>query len=517
MFLFENVPGVRYQYPYKLIADDLNALQAKGDGESAKEAVAILREMAKADLFFLLYFMLGLTFLNNDFHVPRIYEVQKNNDGTLDLWAREFGKSTIITKGLTIFEILNDPETTIGIFSYNRALAKSFLRGIKQELEMNGLLKSAFPDILYNNPDKESPKWSEDDGIVVKRTAIVPESTVEAWGLVDGMPTGKHFKTRVYDDLVTKDTIGTPEQIEKTKEAFRMSHNIGRRGGKRRVIGTIYHYADLYRLLEKSTKDWKCRRYPAEVDGKPVYLGAEELKTKRREMGAWIYSSQMLLNPVADDEKKFQLEWIKYYTNAPHLNYYIVVDPAGTKSNRSDYTVMWVFGVDSLKNRFILDCVRDRLSLGERWKKLKYLVERWRPMAVGYERYGMVGDVDYIKEKMSDEGFYFTLNELGGHKTKEQRIETLMPLFSDNKIFFPKYIPYRMSDGKVVDIVQVYIAEEYLSYPYSEHDDMMDCLARMTDENLGLVFPFVSRPQIAKRKPFNPLEKPVEPPGWMGL
>ena len=517
MFEFKKAPGVKYKFPYWKIAQDLNALAEKGDHEANEEAKLILREMGKADLFFFLYFILGLSFLNNSFHVPRVYEVQKENTGTVDLWAREHGKSTIITKGLTLWEIINDPETTIGILSYDRNLAKSFLRGIKTEIELNQLLKATFSEVFYQNPQKEAVKWSEDDGIIVKRKQVVPEATVEAWGLVDGMPTGKHFKTLVYDDIVTDKTVNTPEQIEKTKAAFRMSTNIGRRGGKQRVIGTIYHYSDLYSELRKMNIDWKIREFPAEIDGEPLYLTKKELQEKRRKMGVYVYSSQMLMQPVADDAKKFQLEWIKYYQNAPTLNYYIVVDPAGSKMNRSDYTVMWVFGVDSFKNCFIVDCVRDRLNLGERWKKLKWLVERWRPMSVGYEKYGMMGDVDYIKEKMGDEGFFFTLVVLAGFQSKQQRIEALIPFYEEGKIFMPKYIPYRTLEGKVVDITQVFISEEYLTYPYCEHDDMLDCLARMKDEKLGIVYPFTARPEIKKQKPFDPFRTEAAQTGWMGL
>lgn len=63
------------------------------------------------------------------------------------LWTsgREYGKSTIITKGTTIFDIIRDKERTHCIFSFNRAIAKGFLRDIKTELENNDLLKKVFP------------------------------------------------------------------------------------------------------------------------------------------------------------------------------------------------------------------------------------------------------------------------------------------------------------------------------------------------------------------------------------
>jgi len=53
--------------------------------------------------------------------------VQAAPNGYLDLWGREHGKSSLITFGLTIQDILNDPEITVGIFSYSRPIAKAFL------------------------------------------------------------------------------------------------------------------------------------------------------------------------------------------------------------------------------------------------------------------------------------------------------------------------------------------------------------------------------------------------------
>ncbi len=189
------------------------------------------RNRCRTDLHWLLVNGLGRKDCDNDWVRDRCREVQANPDGYLDLWAREHYKSTVITYALTIQDILNNPNITIGIFSHTRPIAKAFLRQIKQEFERNETLKAWFPDILYSDPRAQSPKWSEDEGIVVKRTSNPKEATVEAWGVVDGQPTSKHYKLMVYDDTVTRESVTTPEQIAKTTEAWELSRNLTAQGG----------------------------------------------------------------------------------------------------------------------------------------------------------------------------------------------------------------------------------------------------------------------------------------------
>ena len=40
----------------------------------------------------------------------------------------------------------------------------------------------------------------------------------EAHGLVDGQPTSRHFRLRVYNDVVVPESVYTPEQIQKLKQ-----------------------------------------------------------------------------------------------------------------------------------------------------------------------------------------------------------------------------------------------------------------------------------------------------------
>ena len=197
---FEKMPGANYRYDYIQIAEDLNKFKIENDIESA---AALVRAMAKNDLFFLLYFVLNIPQVNHKFILNRIYETQDGIHRTINLWSRGHFKSTIITYGAIIWILLNEPEARIGIFSHTRGIAQSFLRRIKTTLETNAMLKLAFSDILFVNPEKESSKWSEDVGITIKRKGQYNECSLEAWGVVENMPTGRHFTHLFFDDHVS--------------------------------------------------------------------------------------------------------------------------------------------------------------------------------------------------------------------------------------------------------------------------------------------------------------------------
>ena len=207
---FTPVAGCDYKHDY---VELLEQFQVWGTYNKVGDLVLKLRELCKEDLFFLIYFVLGMKAVNHPWIVDRVREIELAHDKTLDLWSREHYKSSLLTYGLTIQELLRNPEERIAIFSHTRGIAKAFLHRIKLTFESNELLKILFPDVLYPDPKAQSPKWSLDDGIIIRRKGIYNESSIEAWGLVDGMPTSRHYTIRVYDDVVTKDSVTTPEQL----------------------------------------------------------------------------------------------------------------------------------------------------------------------------------------------------------------------------------------------------------------------------------------------------------------
>lgn len=470
---------------------------------SGKHKSAVIAELGKQDLFFLLVYILGIKAADNDWVFERCREVQENPNGYLDLWPREHFKTTIITQALSIQNILNDPDVTIGIFSFNRAAAKSCLRAIKWQFESNEKLKMLYPNICYDDPSSQSPKWSEDDGIIVKRKSLVKESTVEAWGLIDSMPTGKHYRIRVFDDVVTKESVNTPEMTQKVNESFDLAMNLGTSvygDDIIRAVGTRYGYFDTYYyLLERGV--FKERVYTVTkdgtVNGEPWMWTPEYLQDKIRKMGSYTAACQLFNRPVMEGEQVFNIDDIMYWDNRREywegkLNVYILVDPAHSKKKTSDYTVMWVVGTGGDNNYYVIDCVRDRLSPTEKVATLFRLVKQYKPLKVGYEKYGMQSDIDMIREEMKRNMFYFDIVPLGGSVAKTDRIKTLQPLFKNHQIYMPTSILAIDVTGKNRDYVKEFIQEEYSAFPYLQHDDMLDCLARINDTSFGMYFPYNS-------------------------
>jgi hypothetical protein len=483
--------------------------------------VAGERALCLEDRYYLLTAVFGRVDMAHPWLYARCREVEAAPDGHIDLWAREHYKSTVVTYAGSIQEILRDPEITIGIFSHVKPIAKKFLEQIKRELEENSTLKALFPDVLYQSPRKESPRWSLDGGLVVKRATNPKEATVEGHGLVDGQPTGAHFSLLVYDDVVTRESVTTPEQIKKVNEALSLSFNLGARGedGLKRMwfIGTRYHFGDTYGdLLERKVAI--PRIYPATHDGtrdgEPVFLSPEAwAKTKREQISSTL-AAQMLQNPAAGNEALFRKEWLKFADIRPRtLNVYIPVDPARSRKKDSDRTAMPVIGIDAARNKYLLGGYHHRMGLAERWLRMRELRKHWKSVPgvqavhVGYERYGLQDALEYFEEKMRTESDPFPIAELAwpmdGPGGKYDRIQRLEPDFRNGKFWIAAKVDgetrnqravreageeyrilrpeYRVDEnGERYSINQGFL-NEFLTYPFSKHDDFLDAMSRIYD------------------------------------
>lgn len=484
----------------------IKGLEANDDIEGLRNW---MRHMVRSDIFFLALFVCEREDINRDWLYERCLEVQKSPDGYIDIWAREHYKSTIITWLKTIQDILTDPEERICIYSFNQTLARSFVSQVKAELESNWRLKWLFPEIIWDDPLKgtymdETGKrqripWTT-ESIRVKRKSRAKEDTLTASGLVTGQKTGGHYTILIYDDVVTLDSVTSAEMIERTTQAFQMSLNTGAntpdKPARVRIIGTRYHYADTYAEIIKSGTAIP-RVYPCVDDkGEPVLLSKDILARKKADLGSWVYASQMMCDPRQSSNMGFLREWIKPWVPAiwENLNRVILVDPADKVKRKTDYTVMWVVGLGADRNYYVIDIIRDKLSLTGRTNALFSLHQKYRPnLGVFYEEAGMQADIQHIEEQMALRNYRFPIYPVKPTSAKGLRIEALEPLFRQQRIYMPEAVWRKNWEGSTVNVIEEFLLEEYLAYPYASHDDMLDALSKLTDEQ---VVPYLSFPSI---------------------
>jgi predicted phage terminase large subunit-like protein len=482
------------------------------DGFNSKDDMEGLREwmryMVRHNIFFLALFVCEREDFNRDWLYDRCQEVQAHPDGFIDIWAREHYKSSIITWLKTMQDILINPEERICIYSFNQTLAKSFVNQVKTEFETNWRLKWLFPEILWEDPlkgtylDEDNVRqripWTT-DSIRVKRKSRAKEDTLTASGLVTGQKTGGHYTILIYDDVVTLDSVTSAEIIDRTTKAYEMSLNTGSSSGGKptrvRIIGTRYHYADTYSVILKRGSA-KPRIYPC-VDerGDPVLLTKEILADKKKDLGSWVFASQMMCDPRQAGSMGFKREWIKPWTPTiwENLNRVIVVDPADKVKRKTDYTTMWVVGLGADRNYYVIDLIRDKLSLTGRTNALFALHQKYRPnLGVHYESVGMQADTQHIEEQMELRNYRFPLYPVKATVAKGLRIEALEPLFRNHRVYMPEAIWWKNWEGETVNLVEQFILEEFLAYPFCSHDDMLDGLSKIVDEQ---VVPFLYFPE----------------------
>ena len=276
-------------------------------------------------------------------------------------------------------------------------------------------------------------------------------------------------------------------------------------GGAIVVIQTRWHEADLAgRLLDAHKRtggdEWDVLELKAiNDDGAalwPEWYPVPELERIRSVIGPRDWSALYQQSPVPDGRSEFRREWLSWYHDSltgDGMNKYLIVDPAGEKKKTSDRTAMWLVGLNTDGNYYLLDFLYDRLNLTERAREIMRLHRKWKPLRVGYEKYGKDSDIEAVKMAQERENYRFDITPLGGQVKKEDRIRRLVPLFEGRKVYMPATMHRTLSDGKTIDLIELLLTEEYDRFPVAAHDDGLDCLARILEPDLNAVFPMVEQ------------------------
>jgi predicted phage terminase large subunit-like protein len=244
----------------------------------------------------------------------------------------------------------------------------------------------------------------------------------------------------------------------------------------------------------------------------PARLPSDVLKEIENDLGSYNYAGQYLQEPAPIGGGMFKRQWIQWHDpakfNFQKATGWILCDPAGVgdvpgakKRKKSDWTAFMVVALGADNNYYLMDIVRDKFNPTERVDALMELHRLWssrflRPVKVGYEEYGIQTDLHYIRKKQDDESYRFPLISLGGSMSKPDRIARLIPDMEGGRWYFPHKIMYTDSRGLVFDLVKETIDGEMMTFPVAKHDDCIDALSRIYDEELEARFPKLTRREI---------------------
>lgn len=418
-------------------------------------------------------------------HASIIHNVS-DNQASMDLAPRGHGKSTIGDVDFCITKVLRNPDIRIMIGSKTQTQASAFLKEIRTHFEQNVNLIRIFGDWKKSRDNV----WNDKEFTVNRRTVIKKEATVSALG-ASGAVVSKHFDIIIGDDLVGFENARTEAQRKVLKEWFYSSlYPTLEPDGEIHILGTRYSPMDLYEDLIKS-KNYKINVQQAITvkDGQEYSLweskfSLEKLRSIREEAGLIIFNMQYQNNTELAKGKIFKYKYFKHFEEYD-IDYDLnrvrvkVLDSQGVpywipvriymgadlaisedETSNNDYFVLTVIGVDSNKNVYVLDYLKERLTFNAQLNAILDYGKNKFPMV---ERIG-VETVQYQKS-LAQEIRRLSLLPVINIQTSKDKVTRAMrrsALFENGKVWFR----IGMDD----------LEECLLLFPEVDHDDLFDGL-----------------------------------------
>lgn len=264
------------------------------------------------------------------------------------LMPRGFLKTSILTVAGTIQDILNDFNTRILLSSATRDNAKSFLSEISPYLKESSVLP-----LMFNNFETTKNPWTQTEITIAQRKVPNKTPTVATAG-IDHEVTSQHYKIIRADDLVTRKTVNTAEQIQKTIDHIKDLLKLLDPDGFMDLIGTRWDDSDAYQwILTELTKEslggdafvvyntapcmdsagamvyMSGLKYPPEaIPIFPKKWTIQNLESLRAQLGSYEYSCNLENNPTSPTNRIFQPP-MRYWDSLPEeVSHVITVDPA---------------------------------------------------------------------------------------------------------------------------------------------------------------------------------------------
>jgi len=408
--------------------------------------------------------VLGLTV--KDFHNEWI-ELFENNRFVCLLAPRGHGKSTIV-EGYIIWRILIDPSIRILITTVNQNKAEEMMSFISHHLEFNEKIIEMFGE-------QKSNLWSRSKLRVKSRGGgiIHKEPTLQVLGVTSSQ-VSSHYDIILLDDVCDRKNVQTPGRRRQLMDWYNTELlEMLEPGGKILNIATRWHSDDLHSYLSEK-EDFVSKRYQAIVDNeKQIALWPERfdyddlVKLRDEHIGKVAFQMQYQNEITQTEDSPIKVEWVENAVgrwderNFPtDTERFIGVDLA-SKSSDGDYFCATVVAKTQAGNFFVVESIRDRISMSRQLQIIQSLNEKWSPIRIGIES-------NATQRIITDEWTDTTNLPIKPLKSswindKWSRAQRLSVLLETNRITINPGLDF--------------LTDELISFPRGVHDDAMDSVS----------------------------------------
>ena len=404
---------------------------------------------------------------------------------------RGHAKTTAVTMAYILANVLFCEREFVLLVSNTWDISTKFLSIMKEQLYSNDDLKKHFGPFNFEKDTQDEIVVSTPNG---KFCIIARGSEQNVRGL---QWMSKRPDLIVCDDLESDELVNNPERRKKFSGWFmNLLMPCGSRSCIYRVVGTILHFDS---VLENLLADpsWNSRRFSAHKgfdDFSEILwpdMWPEERLREVRQM--YIsqhnmdgYSQEYLNIPVSTQDQYFRPEdMLETEEEDRHkeMIYYAAADLAISKTERSDYTVIGVMGVDSNNFKHIVDIRRGRWDSLQIIDELISVNKRYKPEIFGMER----GQIEkaigpFLDIKMRETGEFLNLKPLTPSGDKPTRAKSFQAMHKAGAIKFDKEASWYLT-----------LEDEMMKFTNSGaksgHDDQIDVMAY-----LGMIASEIQRP-----------------------
>jgi predicted phage terminase large subunit-like protein len=379
---------------------------------------------------------------------------------------RDHGKSVQVCVRI-LWELGRQPALRVKIVCASEALAAERSRFLREALARNERVRLVFPHL------KPAQPWTA-TRFSVRRPAEVIGPSVTAFG-VFAASTGTRADLLICDDIVDVKAIRSRADRERVKVFFHENlMNLLEPYGRLWNIFTPWHPDDLNAELKQNLA---YALFSRAIDENltpiwPEQWPRERLEARRQEIGTVSFARAYRLVTITEQEVLIRPNWIQYWTEpAEYMRTILSVDPALSAKQSADASALVTLGRTEKNEIHCLEALARRVNTPQLVDLIADADRRWRPEAILFEaNAAFTGIGDLLIRNAS---FGPKIVKITQTKDKTSRVQAFsIPVQNGS---------FRLK-GLKADVApeQQELFDEMTTFPFGEHDDLLDAAATGT-------------------------------------